>query len=186
MQRTLEETLAFHCAPALTGLKPASLISCDYEQYPLLEGDLLLLNRQLNPAGIFFRPVCRCDSRVLLLVYRRQTLAQHLREHAQQAYLRREGYPTASLENALLHLEERLGGMGEFPHELGIFLGYPPEDVEGFRRNGGKHCKLCGYWKVYGDEKRARELFSRFTRCRRTIYSLVQNGNTLVQIFSAA
>ena len=29
---------------------------------------------------------------------------------------------------------------GEFPHEVGLFLGYPPEDVRGFIENHAKFC----------------------------------------------
>ena len=46
---------------------------------------------------------------------------------------------------------------GELPHEVRLFLSYPPEDVKGFidHRAGGFRC--AGLWKVYGnEEKRAR------------------------------
>ena len=35
-----------------------------------------------------------------------------------------------------------------FPHELGLLLGYPVEDVLGFIRNEGRNYLYCGYWKV--------------------------------------
>ena len=38
---------------------------------------------------------------------------------------------------------------GDFPHEIGLLLGYPPEDVSGFIENGGKNFLCSGYWKVY-------------------------------------
>lgn len=186
MDHTFEKTLAFHCAPALAGIKPSSLISCNRDQFPSLDQELDFLNQQLNPAGIYFRPVCRCKNKVLLLVYRASRLKRHLQEHAAYAYLQQEGYPVHSLEAALEHLENKLTNRVTFPHELGIFLGYPPEDVEGFRRDEGKNCKLCGYWKVYGDENHARELFAKFTRCRQVVYSQVVGGKSIVQIFHAA
>ncbi len=40
----------------------------------------------------------------------------------------------------------------QFPHEIGLFLGYPPEDVCGYIRNKGKCQKCTGHWQVYGDE----------------------------------
>lgn len=69
----------------------------------------------------------------------------------------------------LVHLTLRLESVEEFPHELGILLGYPPEDVEGFRRELGRNCKLNGYWKVYGNEKKAQARFDQFTRCRKAL-----------------
>ena len=48
--------------------------------------------------------------------------------------LRKEGYPVSDgVEAMLTHLGARLAG-AEFPHEVGLFLGYPAADVEGFRR----------------------------------------------------
>ena len=50
-------------------------------------------------------------------------------------------------------LEHRIGGHGNgempFPHELGLLLGYPAEDVRGFMGIGYKKCLYTGYWKVY-------------------------------------
>lgn len=53
----------------------------------------------------------------------------------------------------------------DFPHEIGLFLGYPPEDVEGFIRFGGKNCKCFGCWKVYGNIEAAHQCFERFKKC---------------------
>ena len=48
--------------------------------------------------------------------------------------------------------------------DSGLFLGYPPEDVEGFiyRRS---EAKYTGYWKVYGDVESAQRTFQRYRRC---------------------
>ena len=45
---------------------------------------------------------------------------------------------------------------GEFPHEVGLFLSYPPEDVKGFIDHRANDFKCAGLWKVYGDEEKAR------------------------------
>lgn len=50
MHRSMEQTLAFRCAPALAGIKPANLISCDLAEYPSLDGELERLNEELNPS----------------------------------------------------------------------------------------------------------------------------------------
>ncbi len=59
---------------------------------------------------------------------------------------------------------ERMRGREDFPHEIGLFLGYPPEDVYGFihARLG---AKCCGCWKVYGDVDAARRTFAKYRKC---------------------
>lgn len=74
----------------------------------------------------------------------------------------------------------------EFPHEIGLFLGYQPEDVEGFRRHRGRSCKLCGYWKVYSDMERAQRLFRRYDRCREGLCARLAGGASLAEALDAA
>ena len=74
-----ELTLAFHCAPALAGIKPADLIALPGEGD---ETDALLASYSaaLAGAGISLRPLCRCRSRCLVLVYRRDRLERQLEQ----------------------------------------------------------------------------------------------------------
>ena len=58
-------------------------------------------------------------------------------------------------------LIRRLQDEAEFPHEIGLFLSYPPEDVQGFIDHHARDFKLSGLWKVYGDEAYARAAGSR-------------------------
>ena len=98
---------------------------------------------------------------------------------------RKEGYPVSDgVEAMLTHLGARLAG-AEFPHEVGLFLGYPAADVEGFRRNAGRNCKLCGHWKVYGQVEEARRRFLAFDRCREALCRWVAEGRSLEQLFPA-
>lgn len=51
------------------------------------------------------------------------------------------------------------------PDEIGLFLGYPPEDVEGFLNDPCKGVKICGCWKAYGNEAEARKAFEKIRKC---------------------
>ena len=89
------------------------------------------------------------------------------------------------LDALLEHLSTRTQEQQDFPHEIGLFLGYPIEDVRGFIEQGGKDCKLSGYWKVYGDVQAARRLFRQFDRCRDTARGYVERGMTILELFAA-
>lgn len=58
-----------------------------------------------------------------------------------------------------LQIDPKLQSAPDFPHEIGLFLGYPAEDVKGFIENKAACSKCSGCWKVYGDEQAARILF---------------------------
>ena len=96
------------------------------------------------------------------------------------------GYPVDADVDALLsHLSVRLGEE-DFPHEIGLFLGYPPVDVEGFCRNRGQNYKLCGCWKVYGDADAAQRYFDRCNRCRASLCRRILAGAHLTELFRAS
>lgn len=187
MHRDLDQVLAYHCGPALTGLKAANLISVARAEVPDLRERLGDYRRTFAPRGVYFHILCECPRNTLLLVYDRVLLEAHLALPETRALLVRDGYPAgASLEALLDRLGRRLACYAEFPHEIGLFLGYPPEDVEGFQRHRGRNCKLCGYWKVYSDVDRARELFRRYDQCRAALCGRVARGMRLVEVFRAA
>ena len=71
---------------------------------------------------------------------------------------------------------------GEFPHEVGLFLSYPPEDVKGFIDNRACNFKCAGLWKVYGDEAAARRTFARFKKCTEIYCKLWREGSTIDQL----
>ena len=181
-----ERTLAWHCAPSLAGIKPADLIS--FRPGAGEEAGLpAQYDRLLAPRGIRVRELCRRPDVRLLLVYRPGRLAAWLAQPQVRAVLVRAGYPAAGTAEELLGvLAQRLGAGGGFPHEVGLFLGYPPADVEGFCRHGGRNYKLCGPWKVYGRVEEARRQFRAFHRCRAALYRRVEEGRTLSQLFPVA
>lgn len=187
MKRTLDQILAYHCGPALAGLKPSNLVSLSREEFPDLEERLEEYRRLFAPKGVAFRTMCGCGRNVLLLVYRPEELDRALRMPLSAALLAKDGYDIRGSLTAMLdRLGLRLRTEGDFPHEIGLFLGYPPEDVAGFQRHRGRNCKLCGYWKVYSDVERAKALFHRYDRCREDLCARLAKGMTLSQVFQAA
>lgn len=185
LYQQFEQTLAWHCAPALTGIKAADLISWA----PPEEGGRELLShyiRLLAPRGIRLWVLGFYRRRVLLLVFRPQRLSRWLEQPQVSAMLARAGYPVGRGTGALLNCLRRRLREESFPHEIGLFLGYPPADVEGFLRDGGRSCKLCGPWKVYGDVEEAARRFSAFRRCRSALNQRMAQGLTLAQVFPAA
>lgn len=161
---------------------PASAVS-----FPQLSRQLEEYRRAFAPKDVHFRILCACSKRYLLLVYRRRLLEQCLAQEKVVTLLEQFGYRREeSLETKLDRLARRAAGQGRFPHEIGLFLGYPVEDVEGFIRYGGAGCKLCGCWKVYGDVPSASRQFARITQVCRTCVRRVEQGETLFEVFAVA
>ncbi len=67
-------------------------------------------------------------------------------------------------EKCIVELVRRLEDGEAFPHEDWPVLGYPPEDVDGFIRNGAAGAKCIGTWKVYGNVETAQRKFAQYKK----------------------
>ena len=155
--RRSEKKLAFHTAPSLLGIKCASLFTLSRSEFDIC-GNARRFNRRAAARGLkikVLREECSCAGRSLILVYSPKLLAARLSAPENRELLREYGYTDdLPLDECLERLSERTK-CDDFPHEIGIFLGYPAEDVRGFVENGGCNYKLCGCWKVYGSVESA-------------------------------
>ena len=172
----LERLLASHCAPVLFRKKTANLVAAEQELAAYLP-------EVLAGSRISWIKLCSCRKYCHLLFYDRERLERYLEKEEHQEFLRAYGYEGRELPEKLQLLAERYEGYqkrgGEFPHEIGLFLEYPLEDIEGFILHQGKDALECGYWKVYGNVDRAREVFRLYDRLRQTLTALVAAGVSL-------
>ena len=160
-----EDYLVWQAAPTLAGLKTGSLFPCKYESYDKLKEEIRVVNQTLVKKGLRLIPLRRNDKQALLYLYRPERLRADLSAPEATDILRREGYSDLRLERCLQELMRRLQQFGAFPHEIGLFLSYPPEDVRGFIEHRGHESKCDGCWKVYGDAERATKTFQIYKKC---------------------
>ena len=73
-------------------------------------------------------------------------------------------------------LRKRFATDDGFPHEIGLFLGYPLGDVMGYIENAGRNSKCSGCWKVYCNECEAMKLFAKFDKCKNVYRQLFAEG----------
>ncbi len=183
MQADIDYIVGYHCAPVLRGVKIANLVSIPVGKRCDFPTEEIYFNAMLNEKDIYFYPLCHCVSRQLVLVFRRNQLERHIRQCDHQRFLHTYGYEeTWSLEQMLQFLGLRLQSYQEFPHEIGIFLGYPLPDIESFIRNQGSHYLLCGDWKVYHNPERARKEFERFAASRRFCNEQLRQGKSIGEL----
>lgn len=169
-------------SPTLAGLKTGSMFSAKYRSEAKVKEELRRLNAFLKPKDVIIMPLRFTNNRVLLYVCRMQALARDLSEPSVGEMLKKLGYPVGSAEKCLLHLMRRMRTCRSFPHEVGLFLGYPPEDVRGFIKNGAKRYKSIGLWKVYGDTERAQKSFAEYQKCAEETYARFKSGVSLEQL----
>ena len=195
MERNFETVMIEQCAPTLAGLKPANLFRLECRDRAALYARVEGWNAALNPKGVRLLVLKECPHTCcyLVYVYRAPKLRAELSRPETRAFLSQEGYRLPGTETgpagcaALLEqLAEHLEASGQFPHEIGVFLGYPLGDVLGFIQNQGKNFTCCGCWKAYGDPAAAQRIFDQFQKCTAIYLRLFHSGRPIARLTVAA
>ena len=181
-RRSFAFDLASLCAPTLAGLKPASLFR--YQPGAGQSGSAMAAawHAALCDRGVAVRVLKNCPrtGAVLVYVYRPAQMDTLLKNCDVLHFLQIEGYRPGTADALLAQLSQRLCCEGDFPHEVGIFLGYPLADVVGFIQNHGQNFTACGHWKVYTDPVAAQQQFAHYKKCE-TIYTRCYRRGTPIR-----
>jgi hypothetical protein len=177
-----EENIIEHCAPTLAGIKTGSMFTCPYADRKVLLQSIRQWNKRFRAKGLKLIPLRFSDKKALIYLYRPKRLMEDLADTAAEALLKRQGYDTDNCQHCVVQLIRRLRSQPDFPHEIGLFLGYPPEDVCGFIENRACGCKCVGCWKVYGDETAARKKFDQYKKCTRIYREQWQKGRPIERL----
>ena len=191
-----EQELIEHCSPTLASIKAASLFTYTYKSLKELHVRVTYWNSKMKRKGITFDILSENVgvNKALIYVYRRADLEKILNRDEIRSFLLNHGYLIddneivggVNCENIILQLKKKFEKLNQFPHEIGIFLGYPIGDVKGFIENHGCNCKCTGYWKVYCNEEEATKTFRKYKKCRDIYMNLWIIGRSVMQLTVAA
>lgn len=177
--RKMAVMLAIHCSPVLRGMKAANSITVNINESSNI-------SRLLAGTGISYRFFRTMENRGLLYIYREKVIMDYLTSEEVQNFLNGYGYQNDGLSGMLDRLSDRLRLYGEgrtaFPHEIGVFLEYPLDDVKGFLMNNGKYCSCSGYWKVYHNVSETLQKFRQYDVERDLVIGEIIKGKTIREI----
>ncbi len=171
--------LAINCAPLLKGSKAANIMTVTLQEFYIIK-DMLkntciscyLLRGKMDMFNLY--------------LYRREQIEHYLAKDCIKDFLSLYGYNTDSFEKMLVRLAVRCKAFSdnvhEFPHEIGVFLEYPIEDVKGFIENKGENFSYIGYWKVYHNQSFAKRLFRQFDREKELVVREMLDGRNILEI----
>ena len=174
---SIDNYLIEHCSPTLASLKTANMFSCTYESENSLETAIYAQNELLGAKGVELLVLRKVNHSALIYVCRKKMLSNDLRKRGVAEFLSTYGYSSTDTEYAINKLKSRLEEESGFPHEIGIFLSYPPDDVKGFIEQGSRNCLCSGCWKVYCNECEAVKMFNKFKKCREVYSRLYAEGS---------
>lgn len=172
--------VVFQCAPVLKGVKASNLVT-------LPVGMWMHLFTILEGTGISCKILYSDNKKEILFLYREEWLKEIISRQEVDKFIGEYGYKgNEDIRDILKRLRCRYQAYmtkeSEFPHELGIFLEYPLEDVRGFILSGGKNSLFSGYWKVYHNPRQARIIFQTYDRARENAAREYMNSKSIRQV----
>lgn len=181
--RTLDAQLALRCAPFIAGLKTSNLLITDKNQADAL-------NKLLEGTKFSSFLLYEGREKMTVLLYEHQLLDVFLNGQNARKILYQQGYANAAprrlLETFAVRYQDYMQRKTDFPHEMGLFLGYPPEDVAGFIANKGRNCIYAGYWKVYAHPLEKIYLFQKFDQAKEALLRLSAQGFCMSELLKYA
>lgn len=185
-----EEILIRHCSPTLAGIKTGNIVNFAYGSEEELKEELRRFNRAFAKKGLIAVVLRQGNGKALIYIYRPKKLQKDFMNEEVERLLAEAGYPgkIKKTGSCIAYLSSRLKNSEDFPHEIGLFLGYPPEDVAGFIENARgrcRKCKLTGDWKVYGDRETAEKKFCMYRKCTDIYYNQWMQGKSIERLIVA-
>lgn len=168
--------IIYHTAPVITKCKPSYLLIFHNKGkrnlYEMWEKNKQFIEKETNLK--FFELKNEKDS-IAVLFYYEDKLIEVLNQDTNMAFLKKFGYAQKfSLMESLEKLKERYKDI--CPHEIGVFLGYPIEDVIDFVEHPNKKALAFGYWKVYHNEQKAKNVFRLYDSVKEKLMKLIIDG----------
>ncbi len=165
--------VAFNAAPTIKGIKPASLINFTVGRNNRLQLWQHYKNEICKELGLEYIELREKQESTLVLYFKRNILKKYLFLRKSESFLQRLGYKKAmTLDQKLYFLKERFIN-NSCPNEVGLFLGYPIKDIEGFIKYKGKKSLICRYWKVYDHPRRAEKIFGLYDKAKASIAQVI-------------
>ena len=161
--------------PVILGSKPAEILN--------LSSKDMNKESKLNDIKSFFSNCSKLtynvinisDGGIRIIFINKISLSNVLNNKKCLNFLKFIGYPSEYNIDIYINILINKLNSKDFPHEIGIFLGYPLKDVVGFMGYGNyKFCKTR-YWRVYGDESISDKICNTFINDRSKMKSLLEN-----------
>ncbi|WP_371025148.1 DUF3793 family protein [Paraclostridium ghonii] len=161
--------------PVILGSKPSEILNISLndnrKEYKIKQINSFFK----NCSRLKYEMVYKNNGEIKMLFINKQALTETLNNKKCINFLRFIGYPNDyTLENYINFLLNRLKE-NEFPHEIGIFLGYPLKDVVGFMGYGNYELQKTKYWKVYGSTEISDRIYNNFLEDRKKMRNMLDN-----------
>lgn len=160
--------------PVILGSKPCEILN-------ISKNDCLKQNK-INQINDFFESCTKVsyqiitleDKSIRILFYNKNSLEEIFKNKRCVNFLKFLGYPNYT--NVCEYIEILVYKLysNEFPHEIGIFLGYPLKDVIGFMGYSNYEFIETKAWRIYGNPEDSYKTYDKFLSDRNKMKNILE------------
>ncbi|BCZ46793.1 hypothetical protein psyc5s11_28600 [Clostridium gelidum] len=174
----IETFLVYNLSLVIAGIKPAITVTIKKNNQKLYNswkdfGSCFLDNIDLKCIELR-----ESNDSIIAMIYDEFMLENELSQKSHMEFLFNLGYPSNVCISDHINILKNRYEEYHCPHELGLFLGIPFEDVKDFMECTTKKCLLCGYWKVYNNGNKAKEIFNKYDEVKEYTIKNMLKGNS--------
>lgn len=163
--------------PVILGSKPSEILNISTKDALRVEKLKEIKSFFSNCMKISYTIIDTYDGGTRVLFFNEESLSNVLSNKKCVNFLKFIGYPTsANVDEYVDILVDKLHSE-DFPHEIGIFLGYPLKDVVGFMGYGNYEFYKTKNWRIYGDPLISEKVYNNFLRDRNKMKHLIENNS---------
>jgi len=174
----IENFLVYNSSLVIAGVKPAVTVAMKKNNKKAYSGWNNFGKSFIKNINLKFIELRESDDSIIIMIYDEDILKKELKQKSHIEFLKNIGYSYKAEINQ--HINTLKSRYEEYhcPHELGLFLGIPFEDVKDFMECTTKKCLLCGYWKVYNDSSKAKTIFNEYDKVKEYTIKNMLEGNS--------
>lgn len=159
--------------PVILGSKPAEIVNIPGSSEEKIMKIYQIKSFFSNCCKVKFIVINTHDGGKRVLFINEKSLEKVLSNKRSINFLKFMGYSNHDgingyMKELILRLEST-----DFPHEIGVFLGYPLKDVLGFMGYGNKELVEVKNWRIYGDKEVSYEVYNSFLRDKEIMKEMV-------------
>lgn len=162
----IENFLVYHTALVIAKVKPAVTITLGKRKMERISAWNKYGSKFLSSIELKFIKLRENENSIILMVYDEELLEKEINTKDHIEFLNKLGYSDKLNINEYVKFLKIRYQKYHCPHELGVFLGIPIEDVRDFMECTDKKCLLCGYWKVYNNIVNAENIFTKYDKVK--------------------
>ena len=178
----IEKFLIYNASLVISGVKPSATITIKKGNENLYDKWIKYGISFLKEIDIQYINLRECSNALIILIYSEEKLSNYIFKEENKRFLRQLGYSEENDMREYLEILKRRYKEFNCPHELGIFLGFPLNDVKYFMNCKDKKCLSCGYWLVYNNLQEAQEIFSKYDKVKAHTVNYILSGDSSQEV----